>query len=89
MLKFLNQRLKVKFLLWFQPVPHPTTLVSRVISRAKLCAKDIGSVPTKSMCEESSESAKLGFEETIKVETQMPKQAAGDVVTDSKGLENL
>ena len=54
-------------------LPHPTTHVSHVISRAKLCAKNIGSVPTKSMCEESLESANLGFEETVKVEAQMPK----------------
>ena len=43
------------------------------------------------MCKVSSESAKLGFEETVKVEPQVPKAGGWDVVTDnnSKGLEKL
>ena len=33
----------------------------------------VGSVPTKSVCEESLESAKLKFEGTVEVEAQMQK----------------
>ena len=45
----------------------------------------------KSTCKVSSESAKLGFQETVEVEAQVPKAGHWDVVTNnnSEGLENL